>query len=89
MHEEALAKMLGSEWREHQKANGYFFSRCGSAVRARISKGALRVTMLKGTACGYGYRAISYPIGGGRYGRIYTHRAVCELFNGPAPDGGM
>ncbi len=85
----ALKSVLGSEWREHPDAPGYFFSREGYAARVTVRNGVPMVSLLKGCSCGIGYRAISHPIGGGRYGRIYIHRAVCQLFNGTAPGLGM
>lgn len=85
----ALKAVLGSEWREHPDAPGYFFSCEGYAASVTVRKGTPIVSLLKGCKCGIGYRAISHPIGGGRYGRIYIHRAVCQLFNGPAPEPGM
>lgn len=85
----AIAGLLGGEWCEHPDAPGYFFSREGHAARANVRKDVVRVNLLKGCECGLGYRAISHPIGGGRYGRIYIHRAVCLLFNGAAPNDGM
>lgn len=85
----AVADILGGEWREHPYAPGYFFSIEGHAARATVKKNVVRVSILKGCECGFGYRAISHPIGGGRYGRIYIHRAVCLLFNGEPPEDGM
>lgn len=85
----AMVSALGSEWREHPDAPGYFFSIGGHAARVTVRKGEPMVTLLKGCKSGIGYRAISHPIGGGRYGRIYIHRAVCQLFNGAQPAPGM
>lgn len=82
-----LSQMLGGEWRIHPATNNYFFSKEGHAARVTQRKGKRMATILKGCSCGRGYRAISYPLGNGRYGRIYIHRGVCELFNGPCPDG--
>lgn len=87
--EYAVVELLGGEWREHPNAPGYLFSMEGLAARAKVKKDVVCVTLLKGCECGWGYRAISHPIGGGRYGRIYIHRAVCMLFNGPAPESDM
>jgi hypothetical protein len=86
---DALKSVLGSEWREHPDAPGYFFSIEGYAARVTVRKGLPMVSLLKGCSSGIGYRAISHPIGGGRYGRIYIHRAVCLLFNGPPQDHDM
>ncbi len=85
----ALSIAFGHEWREHPEASGYYFSNSGHAARATTRRSQLRLTLLKGCECGIGYRAISHPIGGGRYGRIYIHRAVCQLFNGPATEPSM
>lgn len=82
-----LKEMFGGDWREHPDAPNYFFSSCGHAARVTVRKGVPYATLLKGCSCSIGYRAISHPIGRGRYGRIYIHRAVCLLFNGPPPDG--
>jgi hypothetical protein len=87
MSVETVTELLGGEWRQHHKHPAYFFSRCGKAAKLTIKKGGPYVALLKGTACGRGYRAVSYPLGGRRYGRIYIHRGVCELFHGPCPDG--
>ena len=86
-HAQLLTQMLGGEWKSHPLHSNYYFSREGHAARASVRRGTVSVAMLKGCECGAGYRAISYPIGNGRYGRLYIHRAVCELFNGAAPDG--
>lgn len=85
----AIEFFLGGEWREHHDAPGYYFSSCGKAARVTTRKGGNIVTILKGCSSGLGYRAISHPIGGGRYGRIYIHRAVCYLFNGPPAVAGL
>jgi hypothetical protein len=82
-----LNSLLGGEWKAHGAHPAYFFSREGHAARLRSDKRGVKVTLLKGCSCGRGYRAISYPNGCGRYGRLYIHRAVCELFNGPCPEG--
>lgn len=81
----ALTLVAGGDWKEHPEAPGYFFSPEGHAARVTLRRGAYKISFLKGCSAGIGYRAISYPLGGGRYGRIYIHRAVCELFNGPQP----
>ncbi len=72
------------EWREHPTFRGYFFSSAGRAAR-KLKTGRLRI--LVGCECGNGYRAISAAAGGGKYVRVYIHRGVCHLFNGPCPVG--
>lgn len=62
----------------------YFFSSLGRAGR-RLVNGSMRI--LVGCKCGRGYRAISVPIAGARYRRVYIHRGVCEAFHGAPPDG--
>ncbi len=87
---ELVAFLLGGEWRSHPLHERYFFSRSGHA--ASISKRGSRhyVRLLKGCTAGQQqYRAVSYPLGGGLYGRLYIHRAVCELFIGPQPSPGL
>lgn len=75
---EALGRHFPGEWREHPGHTGYYFSREGEAASWNSSK----PRRLIGCECGRGYRAVSVPDGDGRYGRVYIHRAVCELFNG-------
>lgn len=72
--------ILSSEWIQHPIYKDYYFSRYG--IAASMKKGKFRV--LKGTVCGqYGYQAICVV---GKK-KIYIHRTVCELFNGPALPG--
>jgi HNH endonuclease len=90
--EELLASMLGGEWRRHPAHEDYFFSREGHAARITTRRGERKVALLKGCSAGRGYRAVGYPLGkrdgdARKFGRIYIHRGVCELFNGPCPDG--
>jgi len=82
---DAFMAQLGGEWREHPDASGYYFSRDGRAARL-LQNG--KAKLLIGCSSGQqGYRAISVPKGNGRYRRMYIHRSVCELFNGPGADG--
>jgi hypothetical protein len=72
--------ILSSDWKQHPIYKDYYFSRFG--IVASMKKG--RFLVLKGTVCGQlGYQAICV------YGKkkIYVHRAVCELFNGPPLPG--
>jgi hypothetical protein len=62
----------------------YSFSSLGRARRL-LKNGTHR--LLRGCECGRGYRAISVAVGDKTYQRIYIHRGVCTLFNGPCPDG--
>jgi hypothetical protein len=78
----ALSGLLGSEWLEHPRHHGYFFSADGRAASWHHKKPRL----LTGCECGIGYRAISVPVDG-QYIRVYIHRAVCELFNGGGGSG--
>jgi hypothetical protein len=90
MSERALAECFGGEWKPHPANHSYFFSREGNAASITERGGKTYVKLLKGCRSGQqGYRAISHPIGGGRYGRIYIHRAVCELFVGEPPSAGL
>lgn len=80
----AIADMFGGEWRPHYLHGGYFFSRDGRA--ASVLDG--RPRLLIGCSSGQmGYRAVTIASGPYRNKRLYIHRAVCELFNGPAPPG--
>ena len=82
-----LAGELGGEWRAHYLHNRYFFSREGHAASVSKRGASTYIRVLRGCSAGqYGYRAVSYPLGDGSYGRLYIHRAVCELFVGPQPD---
>ena len=72
--------ILSSDWKQHPIYTDYYFSRFG--IVASMKKG--RFLVLKGTVCGQlGYQAIC--VSGKK--KIYVHRAVCELFNGPPLPG--
>jgi HNH endonuclease len=72
-------------WKEYSRHPGYFFSSHGRAGRMK-QDGSMRV--LRGCTAGQmGYRAISVPQHGGKPVRVYIHRGVCELFNGPCQPG--
>ena len=86
--EKLLAMAFGGQWKEHPNHNTYWFSNGGLAARVKQNERQLSVCLLVGCSCGKGYRAISCPKGGGRYQRVYIHRAVCELFVGAAPFNG-
>lgn len=86
---DAFVSVLGKNWKEHPKAPSYFFSSDGLVARLYVKQGTPCVRLLRGCKSGHGYRAISYPIGNGSYGRLYIHRAVCELFHGKPPHSGM
>lgn len=86
--ERALRAAYGGEWKEHTRHASYWFSNAGLCARVKIGPRIASYVLLAGCQSGRGYRAISCPIGGGKYERIYIHRAVCELFNGEAPFSG-
>lgn len=72
--------ILSSDWIQHPIYKDYYFSKNGNA--ASLKKGKFKI--LKGTACGkYKYKAICVK---GKK-KIYIHRTVCELFNGPSVFG--
>jgi hypothetical protein len=72
--------ILSSDWKQHPTYKDYYFSRFG--IAASIKKG--RFLVLKGTVCGQiGYQAICVS---GKT-KVYVHRVVCELFNGPVLPG--
>lgn len=80
MSAENLHDLFGGQWKQHPEYTGYFFSDGGLVVSCRKG-GAKKIV---GTRCGQrGYRAI--PVGGSK--KIYVHRTVCALFNGPPPPG--
>jgi hypothetical protein len=82
--EKKLAEMFGSEWRQHTAYPAYYFSRDGRCARVP-RKAAPR--LLVGCPSGSGeYRCITLCDGKGGQERVYLHRAVCELFNGPPKD---
>lgn len=64
----------------HPVYKEYCFSDDGRAFR-KLRGGMYRE--LRGCQCGIGYRAVSVPISRGKYKRVYIHRAICEIFNGP------
>ena len=67
-------------YRQHPVYTDYWFSNHGNVYS--IKRGVKR--NLKGTTCsGLGYRAVS--VKGPK--KVYIHRVVCELFNGPCPEG--
>ena len=75
---DTLAGQFGGVWREFERVSpGYWVSSTGLVARMRYSTWRL----LRGCACGNGYRAITYS-DGAQLRRWYIHRAVCELFNG-------
>ena len=72
--------ILSGDWKQHPIYTDYYFSRFG--IAASMKKG--RLLVLKGTVCGQlGYRAIC--VSGKK--KVYIHRVVCELFNGPPLPG--
>jgi hypothetical protein len=72
--------ILAATWIQHPSYPDYYFSSSGDAASRKSGK----FRLLKGTACGKsGYKAICVE---GKK-KIYIHRAVCELFNGPQEDG--
>lgn len=72
--------ILSGNWIQHPVYKDYYFSDDGRAMSKK--KGTYRE--LVGTKCGQqGYRAIA--VDGSK--KVYIHRAVCELFNGPQPQG--
>lgn len=83
MNIEILSRAYSGDWIQHPEFPYYYFCRDGRA--ASITNGKPRI--LSGTKCGqYGYRAIpvfkDHP-----KKKIYIHRTVCELFNGPPEEG--
>lgn len=81
-HEERLAGMFGSDWRQYPSHPNYYFSRDGRCARVPLHA-APRILI----GCESGsmpYRAISLCDGSGAVKREYLHRAVCEVFNGPS-----
>lgn len=73
---------MPGDWRQFEQYPEYWFSSDGVAVK--IVRG--KDMVLSGTKCGQmGYRAIGLPNGG----RVYLHRAICELFNGAPREGQM
>jgi hypothetical protein len=80
---EILSSAFPGNWKQHPEFKLYFF--CQDGRVASVIKGKPR--LLIGTKCGqYGYRAI--PVYANRRGqKIYTHRTICELFNGPPAPG--
>lgn len=74
------ASSVSEEYRQHPVYSDYWFSNLGNVYS--VKRGKRRA--LVGTRCsGLGYRAIA--VKGAK--KIYVHRAVCELFNGPCPEG--
>jgi hypothetical protein len=72
--------ILTGTWIQHPIYEDYYFSSNGEVMSRKNGK----FRMLKGTVCGQsGYKAICVE---GKK-KIYIHRTVCELFNGPQPDG--
>lgn len=72
--------ILSGTWIQHPIYQDYYFSNNGEVMSRK--NGNFR--MLKGTVCGQsGYRAICVE---GKK-KIYIHRTVCELFNGPPKEG--
>lgn len=79
-----LQREYGGTWKEYPCSVGYFVSDQGKVARVVGAKHR----MLIGCVCGqYGYRAITWIDSHKKKRRFYIHRAVCELFNGPPPDG--
>lgn len=80
---EILSSAFPGNWKQHPEFHSYFF--CQDGRVASVIKGKPR--LIVGTRCGqYGYRAI--PVYANRRGqKIYTHRTICELFNGPPEKG--
>jgi hypothetical protein len=83
--EHLLAWKFGGEWRQYDRFPTYYFSRDGRAARVTGHGDKAKARLLIGCSAGSRYRAISCANGSGRYTRVYLHRAVCELFNGPPP----
>lgn len=70
------ANILAGKWRQHPVHTDYYFSDLGEVVSKKNGK----YRKLVGTACGQQkYKAIA--VKGAK--KIYIHRTVCELFNGP------
>ena len=73
-------KIVSEEYRQHPDYPDYWFSNLGNVYS--IKRGKKR--QLVGTRCSaMGYRAIS--VKGSK--KVYIHRSVCELFNGPCSEG--
>lgn len=72
--------ILTPEWVEHPKYKDYYFSRCGKVASTKKGK---FVVLRGGVAGKYEYKNVWV----GNKTRIYIHRAVCEIFNGPPMPG--
>lgn len=72
--------ILDGNWIQHPVYKNYFFCIDGRV----LSKAKKTPRQIYGTTCGQQkYRAI--PVDGSK--KIYIHRTVCELFNGPPKPG--
>lgn len=73
-------KSIPEKYVQHPVHEDYWFSNYGNVYS--VKRGVVRY--LKGTTCSpMGYKAVS--VKGPK--KVYIHRTVCELFNGPCPDG--
>ena len=72
--------ILDGNWKQHPIYKNYFFCEDGRV----LSKAKKTPRQIYGTDCGQQkYKAI--PVDGSK--KIYIHRVVCELFNGPPKTG--
>jgi len=85
--QDKLKLISEDEWRRFPEHPYYWFSMDGKAAKHNAKPSGDKVFQIIGCTCGIGYRAVTMQMGGGLSTRKYIHRAVCELFNGPSPDG--
>lgn len=71
--------ILDKDWKQHPTYKNYWFCIDGRV----LSTSKKTPKILKGTLCGQ-QKYIAIPVDGSK--KIYVHRTVCELFNGPAPN---
>ncbi len=68
--------ILDGNWKQHPTYSKYFF--CDDGRVASTAKNKVR--LIKGTLVGQN-KYLAIPVLGSK--KIYVHRTICELFNGP------